>query len=135
VTSGELSNTPSVEDDFLDTPPSQICDVLSTVQRAHNAKLVQLGFKHMPNPDPETLYYAQRTMASVYTKSGVEVQVCPERGKAYRLNVVIQLSKLNLNPMGSTKTHSTKNEPRGNRVSLILRKRKARTPSETAEAQ
>jgi hypothetical protein len=39
--------------------------------------------------------------------------------------VVIQLSKLTSNPMGSTKTHLDKNEPRGNRVSLILRKRKA----------
>jgi hypothetical protein len=40
--------------------------------------------------------------------------------------VGIQLSKLTSNPIGLTKTHPDKSEPRDNRVSLMLGKKKAR---------
>jgi hypothetical protein len=60
VTAAELSDPPSVEDEFLDTPTSQIPDALSTASKSAHAKpRTAWVFKHMPNPDPETLYYTQ----------------------------------------------------------------------------
>jgi hypothetical protein len=66
-------------------------------------------------------------MASAYTKIayGNASIVLSHGVRPTDLIVAIQLSRLTSSPMGSTKTHLDKNEPRDNRVSLILRRRKA----------
>jgi hypothetical protein len=90
ATSGELSDPlPSVEDDLLDTLSSQVSDALSTASKSAHAKpRTAWVFKHMPNPDPETLYYTQEDNGECLYKNRVwKCKYCPESwGKAYRLN-------------------------------------------------
>jgi hypothetical protein len=89
MASAELSGPLSVEDDFLDAPNSNLSDTLSTAAKSAHAKpRTAWVFKHMPNPDPETLYYTQEYNGACLYKNRVwKCKYCSESwGKAYRLN-------------------------------------------------
>lgn len=127
--SSELSDSILVDNDFSDTLSSQTSETSSTASKSAHAKpRTAWVFRHMPDPDPETLYYTKENNGQCLDINRVwKCKYCPESwDKTYRLNGGNTAIKAHLKTHGITADSPRQERAKRQQSVIDTAQRKAR---------